>query len=130
MLDQETAPSSRRDALGGRILIVDDDRDVAHLVSTVLEEAGHEVKAINGDKQLRLTPTEFKLLRTLAGEPGRVFTRDDLLVGVWSYEPGSDTRLVDVHVGRLRKKLEQAQVSELSIETARGFGYRLIERPN
>src|SRR5205823_14979593 len=77
-----------------------------------------------------LTPTEFKLLRTLAGEPGRVYTRDDLLVGVWSYEPGSDTRLVDAHVGRLRKKLEQAQVSELSIETARGFGYRLIERPN
>jgi len=88
------------------------------------------MQAIAGDKQLPLTPTEFKLLRTLAGEPGRVFTRDDLLVGVWSYEPGSDTRLVDVHVGRLRKKLEQAQVSELSIETARGFGYRLIERPN
>jgi two-component system alkaline phosphatase synthesis response regulator PhoP len=86
------------------------------------------MQAIVGDKQLPLTPTEFKLVRTLAGEPGRVFTRDDLLVGVWSYEPGSDTRLVDVHVGRLRKKLEQAQVSEVSIETARGFGYRLIER--
>ena len=86
------------------------------------------LQAISGDRQLPLTPTEFKLLRTLASEPGRVFTRDDLLVGVWSYEPGSDTRLVDVHVGRLRKKLEQAQVSEVLIETARGFGYRLIAR--
>src|SRR5206468_902668 len=94
----------------------------------IVDLAGRQ--ALAGYKQLPLTPTEFKLLRTLAGEPGRVFTRDDLLVGVWSYEPGSDTRLVDVHVGRLRKKLEQAQVSELSIETARGFGYRLIERPN
>ena len=76
---------------------------------------------------MQLTPTEFKLLRTLAGEPGRVFTRDDLLTGVWGYEPGSDTRLVDVHVGRLRKKLEDATVTEVTIETARGFGYRLVD---
>ena len=85
------------------------------------------VQAIAGDRQVQLTPTEFKLLRTLAAEPGRVFTRDDLLTGVWGYEPGSDTRLVDVHVGRLRKKLEDAHVSEVQIETARGFGYRLVD---
>ncbi len=85
------------------------------------------VQAVAGDAQVQLTPTEFKLLRTLAGEPGRVFTRDDLLTGVWGYEPGSDTRLVDVHVGRLRKKLEDAVVAEIQIETARGFGYRLVD---
>ena len=85
------------------------------------------VQAVAGDQQVQLTPTEFKLLRTLAGEPGRVFTRDDLLTGVWGYEPGSDTRLVDVHVGRLRKKLEDAKVVEVLIETARGFGYRLVD---
>lgn len=83
------------------------------------------VQAIAGEQQLPLTPTEFKLLRTLAGEPGRVFTRDDLLASVWGYEPGSDTRLVDVHVGRLRKKLQEAGVGEVAIETSRGFGYRL-----
>jgi len=85
------------------------------------------VQAVAGDQQVQLTPTEFKLLRTLGAEPGRVFTRDDLLTGVWGYEPGSDTRLVDVHVGRLRKKLEDAKVSEVQIETARGFGYRLVD---
>lgn len=85
------------------------------------------VRASAGDRAVPLTPTEFKLLRTLASEPGRVFTRDDLLTGVWGYEPGSDTRLVDVHVGRLRRKLEEAQVSEVTIETARGFGYRLVD---
>jgi len=85
------------------------------------------VQAVAGEEQVQLTPTEFKLLRTLAAEPGRVFTRDDLLTGVWGYEPGSDTRLVDVHVGRLRKKLEDAHVSEVQIETARGFGYRLVD---
>src|SRR5438128_11692700 len=59
MLDQETAPASRRDALGGRILVVGDDRDVARLVSTVLEEAGHEVKAITDARQAMDTFNEF-----------------------------------------------------------------------
>ncbi|MBA3764988.1 MAG: winged helix-turn-helix domain-containing protein, partial [Actinobacteria bacterium] len=45
---------------------------------------------------------------------------------VWGYEPGSDTRLVDVHVGRLRKKLQDGGVEDVRIETSRGFGYRLI----
>lgn len=83
------------------------------------------VQAIHGEATLPLTPTEFKLLKTLAGEPGRVFTRDDLLTEVWGYEPGSDTRLVDVHVGRLRKKLQDGRVTEVAIETSRGFGYKL-----
>jgi two-component system response regulator MtrA len=84
------------------------------------------VQAIAGERQIALTPTEFKLLRTLAAEPSRVFGRDELLTGVWGYEPGSDTRLVDVHVGRLRKKLLDAGVDEVQIETSRGFGYRFI----
>jgi two-component system, OmpR family, response regulator MtrA len=85
------------------------------------------MQAVAGDQHIPLTPTEFRLLRTFASEPARVFSRDDLLTGVWGYEPGSDTRLVDVHVGRLRKKLEDAKVSEIQIETARGFGYRLVD---
>ena len=84
------------------------------------------VQAVSGSTQVPLTPTEFKLLRTFAVEPGRVFSRDDLLTGVWGYEPGSDTRLVDVHVGRLRKKLQDGGVEDVRIETSRGFGYRLI----
>lgn len=86
------------------------------------------VQAIASDHLVPLTPTEFKLLRTLAAEPGRVFSRDDLLTTVWGYEPGSDTRLVDVHVGRLRKKLQEAGVDDLVIETSRGFGYRLTAK--
>ena len=87
------------------------------------------MQAIAGEKQLPLTPTEFKLLRTLAGDRA-VYSRAMICWSVCGATSGSDTRLVDVHVGRLRKKLEQAQVSEVSIETARGFGYRLIERSN
>ncbi len=86
------------------------------------------VRAVAGDETVPLTATEFKLLRALASEPGRVLTREDLLTSVWGYERGSATRLVDVHVGRLRRKLERARASEVSIETARGFGYRLVDR--
>lgn len=105
------APSAQRQMRFGRFII-----DLA------------AVQAISSDRVLPLTPTEFKLLRTLAGEPGRVFSRDDLLTTVWGYEPGSDTRLVDVHVGRLRKKLQDASVEDLTIETSRGFGYRVTPR--
>lgn len=84
------------------------------------------LQAVKGDKQILLTPTEFKLLRALAAEPGRVFSREDLLTGVWGYQPTEDSRLVDVHCGRLRKRLANAGVTEVSIETSRGFGYRLI----
>jgi len=87
------------------------------------------VQAIEGETHIPLTPTEFKLLRAFSNDPGRVFSRVDLLATVWGYEPGSDTRLVDVHVGRLRKKLRDAGVSEVAIETSRGFGYRLIQKP-
>lgn len=110
----------------GRAVKAEDDGRQLRFGSFVIDLAS--VQAIAGEQQLPLTPTEFKLLRTLAGEPGRVFTRDDLLTNVWGYEPGSDTRLVDVHVGRLRKKLLEAGVGDVVIETARGFGYRLTAK--
>jgi len=101
------------------------DRDRRQLrFGTFIIDLG-SVQAIQEYDALPLTPTEFKLLKTLAAEPGRVFTRDDLLTGVWGYEPGNDTRLVDVHVGRLRKKLLDGGVRDVSIETSRGFGYKL-----
>ena len=109
---------------GKQVLVGDGDRHQIRFGAFIVDLGS--MQAVHGDTQLPLTPTEFKLLRTIAGEPGRVFTRDDLLTGVWSYEPGSDTRLVDVHVGRLRKKLQDGGVDEVTIETSRGFGYRLI----
>ena len=109
---------------GKQVLLGETDRRQIRYGTFVIDLGS--MQAVQGDAQLPLTPTEFKLLRTLAGEPGRVFSRDDLLTGVWGYEPGSDTRLVDVHVGRLRKKLQDGGVNEVTIETSRGFGYRLI----
>lgn len=81
--------------------------------------------ATQDDVLVELTPTEFKLLVTLAEYPGRVLSREELLLHVWGYADGDGGRLVDVHVGRLRKKLAAAAVRDIQVRTARGFGYRL-----
>jgi DNA-binding response OmpR family regulator len=87
-----------------------------------IDPARHEV-SIAG-KRVNLTSLEFKLLRMLMQRRGRVQTRDRLLNDVWGYESIIDTRTVDTHVRRLRKKLGKAANA---IESVRGFGYRLRE---
>src|ERR671919_2512079 len=87
-----------------------------------IDAARHEV-SVNG-KRVNLTSLEFKLLRTLMQRRGRVQARDRLLNDVWGYESVIDTRTVDTHVRRLRKKLGKAADV---IESVRGFGYRLRE---
>src|SRR5206468_11529421 len=88
----------------------------------VIDPARHEV-SVHG-KRVNLTSLEFKLLRTLMQRRGRVQARDRLLNDVWGYESVIDTRTVDTHVRRLRKKLGKAADA---IESVRGFGYRLRE---
>jgi two-component system phosphate regulon response regulator PhoB len=73
-------------------------------------------------RAVRLTSVEFKLLSMLMLRRGRVQARDRLLNEVWGYESLIDTRTVDTHVRRLRKKLGKAADT---IETVRGFGYRM-----
>ena len=74
------------------------------------------------DESLEMTPTEFKLLLILMERRGRVQSREVLLNDVWGYDNVLDTRTVDTHVARLREKLRRGKVS---IETVRGFGYRI-----
>lgn len=91
---------------------------------TVNEEAR---TAAIGCEELNLTPTEFNLLHLLVNNPGRVFTRAQLLDQVWGYDFLGDSRVVDIHIQRLRKKLGSYSSS---IETAFGVGYRFKERKN
>lgn len=77
---------------------------------------------------ITLTPKEFELLRFLMRNVGRVLTRDVLLDKVWDYEFSGDTRIVDVHISRLRDKIELDPKSPIYIETVRGIGYRLKEK--
>jgi len=73
-------------------------------------------------KPVFLRTQEFELLRVLAEEPGRVYSRDQLLYLAWGYDFAGQTRTVDVHIAQLRKKLE---ASSVQIETMTGFGYKL-----
>jgi len=75
-------------------------------------------------RPVELTPKEFELLATLAGAPGRVFGREELLDLVWGHDGFVEPRTVDVHVTRLRGKFIAAKLSEPGVETVRGVGYR------
>ena len=75
-------------------------------------------------REVRLGPTEFRLLEFLMTTPGRVFSRSQLLDGVWGHDIYVDERTVDVHVGRLRKALNAASGRDV-IRTVRGAGYAL-----
>ncbi len=78
-----------------------------------------------GGQELHLTKTEFRLLCELASSPGRVFSREVLLERVWGYGYFGDGRLVDVHVRRLRTKIEADPANPRHVATVRGLGYKL-----
>jgi two-component system, OmpR family, response regulator MtrA len=80
-------------------------------------------------RQVPLTKTEFKLLRCLAERPNQVFSRESLLEHVWGYDYLGDSRLVDVHVRRLRAKVETDPGNPSLILTVRGLGYKLSNEP-
>jgi two-component system, OmpR family, response regulator MtrA len=88
----------------------------------VIDVAGHSVK--RGDQILSLTPLEFDLLVALARKPWQVFSRETLLEQVWGYRHAGDTRLVNVHVQRLRSKIEHDPENPQIVVTVRGVGYR------
>lgn len=78
------------------------------------------------DVHVELTPREFELLYALAEEPQRVFTREQLLERVWGYDFAGVDRVVDVHVGMLRRKLEEDPTNPTLIQTVRGVGYKFV----
>ncbi len=79
---------------------------------------------VDGD-EVHLTRTEFRLLCELAAAPGRVFSREVLLESVWGYEYVGDTKLVDVHIYRLRTKIEANPSDPQHLLTVRGLGYKV-----
>jgi two-component system response regulator MtrA len=88
----------------------------------VIDQMEHTIS--RNQKQIPLTRLEFDLLVALAKEPGRVFTREALLNEVWGYQHAADTRLVNVHVQRLRGKIENDAENPELVQTVRGVGYK------
>ncbi|HET6817194.1 MAG TPA: MtrAB system response regulator MtrA [Mycobacteriales bacterium] len=103
----------RNDAQGAETLTIGD---------VTIDVAGHVV-ARDGEP-IALTPLEFDLLAALARKPGHVFTREQLLEHVWGYRHAADTRLVNVHVQRLRAKIEHDPERPVLVVTVRGVGYK------
>ena len=91
-----------------------------------IDVRGMEVR--KGGQEVRLTPTELRLLLELAQRSGQVFTREMLLETVWDYSYLGDSRLVDVCVQRLRAKVEDDPAKPVLIQTVRGVGYKLVSR--
>lgn len=99
--------------------------DIAGLLT--ISDLSIDVQAhhvLRGNKVISLTRLEFDLLVALAKEPGRVITRDALLSEVWGYRHSTDTRLVNVHVQRLRSKIEHDPENPEIVVTVRGVGYK------
>lgn len=82
-------------------------------------------EALVGQRHLELTAREFEILVQLLKRPGMVFTREQLLEQVWGYNFYGDPRVVDVHVAKLRKKIEADPTKPVFIKTVRGVGYKL-----
>lgn len=125
--DYVTKPFSPRELLARVKAILRRSEEIPEEVervvrgSLVIDKNRYEAR-IN-DMVLALTPTEFKILETLANSPGQVYSRDVLLRRVWGYDYIGDSRTVDVHIRHLREKLNK-HTQENLIETVRGVGYR------
>ena len=87
-----------------------------------IDQVAHTI--MRDGKSIQLTRLEFDLLAALAKDPGRVFTREALLNEVWGYQHAADTRLVNVHIQRLRAKVEKDPDNPEVILTVRGVGYK------
>jgi DNA-binding response OmpR family regulator len=95
------------------------------LVFGDLELIPEEGKVLKAGDEVHLTKTEFRLLCELAVNRGKVFSREELLDRVWEYDYFGDGRLVDVHIRRLRTKVEADPANPRHVVTVRGLGYRL-----
>lgn len=96
-----------------------DELSFDHLTINLVK---HEVR-LKGD-EVDLKPKEFDLLKLLCTNPGKVFTRDYLLEQLWGYDYLGDTRTVDVHMRRLRQKIEEDPASPRYLKTVHGIGYK------
>jgi DNA-binding response OmpR family regulator len=104
-----------------------DNEDRLEIGDLVVDRRRHEVSRAGA--RIDLTPLEFQILDLLASEPGRAWSRNDLLDRVWSTEYEGYQRNIDPHINRLRKKLENDPKDPHYVLTVRGVGYKLNENP-
>jgi DNA-binding response OmpR family regulator len=99
-----------------------------HRIGALELDVARHAATLEG-KALALTRSEFRLVTLLASEPGRVFTREELVRHLWDDDFSGDRRAIDVHMSNLRRKLEDDPRNPRRLQTVRGVGYRLLESP-
>ena len=104
-----------------------DERQILTFKHLKIDIARHEVE--RDGEPIELTLLEFNLLATLATYAGMVLSREQLLERVWGYDFYGEVRVVDVHIGHIRQKLEIDQANPQFIETVRGVGYKFTDKP-
>jgi len=125
-LEARLEAALRREALGGTVPRPP-EKAVQRIGELVIDEA--RCQATLGGETLQLTPTEYRLLCALATRPDEVLSRQELAEGVWGYYDTGVGCSLEVHMRRLRAKLDAGGGSAPGIVTVRGFGYRLAGEP-
>jgi DNA-binding response OmpR family regulator len=133
--DYLTKPFSPRELVARVRAVLRRDRPAAPVdVSDVLRFAGLDIdrarREVRRDGRLvELSALEFDLLTALAESPGRVYTRRQLLERVWGWDYVGDERVVDVHIGNLRRRLDDDAAAPALVATVRGVGYKFVAAP-
>jgi DNA-binding response OmpR family regulator len=110
-----------------RRVVIPEDKESLVFGNLMINPARREVTVSN--HPVTLTSLEFDLLYCLASQPGRVWSRTELIHRVWEYDYVGDQRVVDVHIGQIRKKIEIDTSNPALIQTVRGVGYRFDATP-
>ncbi len=102
--------------------------EVIKVGALIINKRRHEVW--RGNEKIELTPLEYQILQLLSTEPGKAWSRNELLDHVWSTDYEGYQRNIDPHIARLRKKLEPEPDNPRYVLTVRGFGYKMNEKPD
>ncbi|NTV31510.1 response regulator transcription factor [candidate division WWE3 bacterium] len=113
--------------INARLRQIDTTDQTLQVGDLTLNTETHEVS--RHDKKIDLTPQEFKLLHYLMSNKNRILSREMILNRLWAYAPDIETRVVDVYIGYLRKKIDQDHPNPL-IQSVRGFGYMIKDKSN
>jgi two-component system response regulator MprA len=105
-----------------KLRYTDNDKNILEVGDLKMDTRTMEV--LRGDKLINLTKTEFDLLRYLMINQGKVLTRENILNRIWLYSPDIESRVVDVYIGYLRRKIDNDNTNKL-IQSIRGFGYTI-----
>ena len=118
-------PDILKARVNARLRSIDSNNEVLKVANLTLDPKTHEVK--RGDREIELSPQEYKLLHYFMTNPNQVLTREMIIARIWESSPEIETRVVDVYVGYLRKKVDADESVKL-LHSVRGFGYMLKEK--